>query len=123
MELCDSREQGDAVSGCIPPFAEAAMDDSEREGLLQYIRQLEHTARRWRTIATVALVVLALFMLAGVIGVGTASFFVAKRARQAEMIAREQEMMARQAAEAALLAERLAAEQHKQADTVKKSKD
>jgi Tfp pilus assembly protein PilX len=98
------------------------MDDSEREGLLQYIRQLEQTARRWRTIAMTALVVLVLFVLAGVIGVGATSFFVATRARQAEMIAREQELIARQAAEAALEAERRANETQEQAEAAKKGK-
>jgi cell division protein FtsB len=97
------------------------MDESEREGLLQYIRQLEQTARRWRTIAMTALVVLALFVLAGVIGVGATSFFVATRARQAKMDAREQLEVARQEAEMARAqAERLEVEQHKQAEAVKK---
>jgi hypothetical protein len=99
------------------------MDDSEREGLLQYIRELEQTARRWRTIATVALGVLVVLFLAAIVGGGTMSISIGRRARQAEMIARDQEMMARQQAEAALVqAERLAAEQQKQAEAAKKSK-
>jgi hypothetical protein len=99
------------------------MDDSEREGLLQYIRELEKNARRWRTIATVALGVLVVFLLAAVVGGGTMSVFMRTRARQAERIARDQALVAEKEAQAALArAERLAAEQQKHAEATKKSK-
>jgi hypothetical protein len=99
------------------------MDDPEREGMLQYIRELERSARRWRAIATIALAVLAVFFLAVVIGGGTIGALTATRARQAEMIAREQAEVARQEAEAARAhAERVAAEQHKQSEEAKKGK-
>jgi hypothetical protein len=97
------------------------MDDSERDGLLQSIRQLEQTARRWRSIAMTALVVLLLFVVAGVIGVGATSFLVVNRARQAEMMAREQAEFARVEAKRAE-AERLAAEKLKKAEPAKKGK-
>jgi cytochrome c biogenesis protein CcdA len=100
------------------------MDDSERDGLLQYIRQLEHTARRWRTIAMTAFVVLGIFVLAGVIGVGATSFFVTNRARQEAIIARDRAAIAESDAMAAReQAERLlAADRQKQAEAAKKGK-
>ncbi len=58
------------------------MDDEERKGLLQYIRELERTARRWKTIAALALAVLALFLLVFATGLGTVGLLITTRVRE-----------------------------------------
>jgi hypothetical protein len=67
------------------------MDDEERNGLLQYIRELERTTRRWKAITALALAVLALFLLVFAIGLGTAGLQITTRVREERTRAMEVE--------------------------------
>ena len=96
------------------------MDEQEAEYLRQHIHDLEHLQGRWRAVALVSLIALALFLVAGglaTVGLGLVS---RQRMRVEQIRAIEAETEARQQAEQARQAEMEAREQAERARAMQK---
>jgi hypothetical protein len=77
------------------------MDENEADYLRQQIRELRQANRRWKALAMLSLSILALLVLAGGATLLTGGMLAGRRMREEAMRAREAEMMAREEAEQA----------------------
>lgn len=91
------------------------MDDNERNYFRDQIRSLERSVFRWRTMSLVLAAVIVLFGVVGLGSVATYGLFAGRRQAMMQEVqaARDAEAYARQQAELAAAAERARAEAEK----------